>query len=78
MIGDNAPVMTQFISIPRDMSQLDCSAFLAGIVEACLEGAQFHARVTAHATPTDALPRRTTILIKLAPIVLEREAMLTR
>jgi len=73
MIIDNDPIITRYISIPKDMSQLSCSALTAGIVEAVLDGLGFPARVTAHSVPTDAYPLRTTILIKLDPVVLERE-----
>jgi hypothetical protein len=38
MIIDNDPVVTRSISVPRDMSQLSCSSFTAGIVEAVLDG----------------------------------------
>jgi trafficking protein particle complex subunit 5 len=90
MVIDSDPSITRYISVPRDMSQLSCSSFTAGIVEAVLDGLGFvglislvvlttdlrsfqPARVTAHNTPTDALPNRTTILIKLEKSVLERE-----
>ncbi|KAI5991436.1 NO signaling/Golgi transport ligand-binding domain-containing protein [Pisolithus albus] len=66
MIIDNDPLPERHISVPRDMSQLSCSSFTAGIVEA-------PARVTAHNTPTQQYPSRTTILIKLEKSVLERE-----
>jgi len=73
MIIDNDPPITRHVSVPRDMSQLSCSSFTAGVVEAVLDGLGLPARVTAHNTPTDALPNRTTILIKLEKSVLERE-----
>jgi len=73
MIIDNDPPITRYISVPRDMDQLSCSSLTAGIVEAVLDGLGFPARVTAHNTPTDAFPSRTTILIKLDKSVLERE-----
>lgn len=93
MIVDNDPPITRNISIPRDMSQLSCSSFTAGIVEAVLDGLGFvrdliiskvasltqpmqPARVTAHNTPSDAYPGRTTILIKLERSVIEREELL--
>jgi len=76
MIVDNDPPITRNISIPRDMSQLSCSSFTAGIVEAVLDGLGFPARVTAHNTPSDAHPGRTTILIKLERSVIEREELL--
>jgi len=73
MIIDNDPSLTRNVSVPKDMSQLSCSSFTAGVVEAVLDGLGFPARVTAHNTPTDTLPNRTTILIKLERSVLERE-----
>ncbi|KAI5120233.1 hypothetical protein M0805_000047 [Coniferiporia weirii] len=76
MIIDNDPPITRYISVPRDMSQLSCSSLTAGIVEAVLDGLGFPARVTAHSTPTDTYPSRTTILIKLDKSVVEREEVL--
>ncbi|KAI8989354.1 NO signaling/Golgi transport ligand-binding domain-containing protein [Pilobolus umbonatus] len=76
MISDNEPVLTRYISVPKELSQLNCNAFVAGIVEAVLDGCQFPARVTAHTVPIDGFPQRTTILIKLDPEVLEREELL--
>ncbi|KAL0950480.1 hypothetical protein HGRIS_007292 [Hohenbuehelia grisea] len=76
MIIDNDPPIERHISVPRDMSQLSCSSFTAGIVEAVLDGLGFPARVTAHNTPTTQHPTRTTILIKLEKMVLEREELL--
>jgi len=73
MIIDNDPPIERHISVPRDMSQLSCSSFTAGIVEAILDGLGFPARVTAHNTPVQGYPSRTTILIKLEKSVLERE-----
>ncbi|TFK76673.1 TRAPP I complex [Pluteus cervinus] len=76
MIIDNDPPIERYISVPRDMSQLSCSSFTAGIVEAVLDGLGFPARVTAHNTPTAQYPSRITILIKLEKSVLEREELL--
>jgi len=76
MIIDNDPPIERHISVPRDMSQLSCSSFTAGIVEAVLDGLSFPARVTAHNTPNSQFPHRTTILIKLEKVVLEREELL--
>ncbi|KAE8538086.1 hypothetical protein D1P53_006153 [Cryptococcus gattii VGV] len=76
MITLNQPPLTQFISVPKDMSQLSCEAFTAGIVEGVLDGLQVPARVTAHTVPTDAFPQRTVILIKLDQRVMDREEAL--
>ena len=41
MIVDNDPIIERNISVPRDLSQLSCSSFTAGIVEAVLDGLGF-------------------------------------
>lgn len=41
MIIDNDPPIERHISVPRDMSQLSCSSFTAGIVEAVMDGLGF-------------------------------------
>ncbi|KAI8811827.1 NO signaling/Golgi transport ligand-binding domain-containing protein [Cladochytrium replicatum] len=64
MISDNEPQISKFISIPKELSVLNAAAFIAGIVEAVLDGSQFPARVSAHSTGTDQFPLRTTLLIK--------------
>jgi hypothetical protein len=38
MLTLNNPPLTQHISIPKDLSQLSCEAFSAGVVEGVLEG----------------------------------------
>ncbi|KAF8845477.1 TRAPP I complex [Paxillus ammoniavirescens] len=76
MIIDNDPPIERYISVPRDLNTLSCSSFTAGVVEAVLDGLGFPARVTAHSTPTQQHPSRTTILIKLEKSVLEREEIL--
>ncbi|KAF9206270.1 TRAPP subunit trs31 [Haplosporangium sp. Z 27] len=76
MISDNDPIVSKFISVPKDVSQLNCGAFMAGIVEAIMDGCQFPSRVTAHTVPIEGFPLRTTILIKLDKEVLDREEQL--
>lgn len=41
MISDNEPLVNKFISVPKDMGQLNCGAFVAGIIEGVLEGSAF-------------------------------------
>lgn len=41
MISDNEPILSKYISVPKELSQLNCNAFVAGIVEAILDGCQF-------------------------------------
>eukprot|EP00035_Acanthoeca_spectabilis_P023091 m.447655 g.447655 ORF g.447655 m.447655 type:complete len:186 (-) comp19544_c0_seq1:74-631(-) len=60
LISDRDLVVNRFISVPPDMSSLNCGAFVAGIVEAILDGAHFPARVTAHSVEE----KGTTLLIK--------------
>ncbi|KAL9125030.1 MAG: hypothetical protein Q9217_005711 [Psora testacea] len=33
MISDNEPLVNQYISVPKEMNQLNCGAFVAGIIE---------------------------------------------
>ena len=88
---DNDPLLERHISVPKDFSQLSCSSFTAGIVEAFLDGLNFvrtivslalpsslssqPARVTAHHTPNAQFPSKVTILIKLEKSVLERDEL---
>jgi hypothetical protein len=57
MVIDNDPPITRHISVPRDMSQLSCSALTAGIVEAVLDGLGFVRHP--HLAPRDPDPRLT-------------------
>lgn len=77
MIIDNEPLVNRYVSVPREMSQLNCAAFVAGIVEGLCDGAAFPARVTAHTVGEgDMWPGRTVFLVKFAPEVMEREGFL--
>ena len=38
MIIDNEPLVNTYISVPKEMSQLNCAAFVAGIVEGVCAG----------------------------------------
>lgn len=73
MIIDNVPVMAKFISIPKEYGNLNCSAFVAGIVEGALDSAGFHASVIAHSAPADDLPMRTVFLVKFDELLFLRE-----
>jgi trafficking protein particle complex subunit 5 len=89
MITDNEPLVNSYISIPKEMSQLNCAAFVAGIIEGVCDGAGFSTRgVTAHWVDEGEAaagagkdggqmwPGKTIFLIKFAPEVLEREELL--
>lgn len=43
MISDYDLFVNKYISVPRDMGQLTCAAFVAGVVKGVLEGAGFPA-----------------------------------
>lgn len=73
MITDNVPVVARFISIPKEYGNLNCLAFVAGIVEGALDSAGFHASVIAHSAPADDHPLRTVFLIKFDELLFTRE-----
>lgn len=89
MIIDNEPLVNQYISVPREMSQFNAAAFVAGIIEGVCDGSGFAARVTAHTVGSGAVsggnsgggkgemwPGRTVFVVKFQPEVIEREGIL--
>jgi hypothetical protein len=78
MISDNDPLVNQYISVPKEMSQLNCAAFVAGVMEGVCDGTGFPATVTAIGAGTDLWPGKTVFLIKFEPEVLERESFLQK
>lgn len=79
MIIDNEPLVNQYISVPKEMNQLNCAAFVAGIIEGVCDGADFPAKVTAHTVAEgDMWPGKTVFLVKFAKEVVEREAYLAK
>lgn len=49
MIFDNEPLVNTYISLPRELSSLNCAAFVAGIIEGVCDGAGFPTEgVSAH------------------------------
>ena len=89
MITDNDPVVNTYISVPKEMSQLNCAAYVAGIVEGVCDGCSFYARVSAHTVGeedsgpgnkegTQMWPGKTVFLIKFTDKVMEREDLLSR
>lgn len=73
MVIDNVPLISKFISIPREYGNLNCSAFVAGIVEGALDSAGFNATVTAHSAPEGELTMRTVFLVKFDDLLFLRE-----
>ena len=78
MISDNDPLVNQYVSVPKEMSQLNCAAFVAGIIEGVCDGAGLTARVSAHNSGTEMWPGKTVFLIKFEGEVLEREGVLEK
>ncbi|KAJ5713204.1 uncharacterized protein N7483_010385 [Penicillium malachiteum] len=78
MITDNEPLVNTYISVPREMSMLNCAAFVAGIIEGVCDGCGFEAKVSAHNQPTEMWPSRTIFLVRFGDTVMEREKVLER
>lgn len=82
MIHEHSPITNAFISVPADMGQLNCAAFLAGIIAGVLDSARFNARVTAHIVTqqgtggADKVTTSTVFLVKFSPEVMSREKKL--
>ncbi|KAB5575575.1 NO signaling/Golgi transport ligand-binding domain-containing protein [Coniochaeta sp. 2T2.1] len=80
MIVDNEPLVNAYISVPKEMSQLNCAAYVAGIIEGVCDGAGFPARVTAHSVGSkeegEMWPGKTVFLVKFEAGVLEREGLI--
>lgn len=64
MVVDNAPLVTRFVSVPRDMSSLNCAALVAGVMQGAFSSAGFGCTVTAHNHETDDVPDRTVFVVK--------------
>ncbi|KAL8951430.1 MAG: hypothetical protein Q9222_002591 [Ikaeria aurantiellina] len=76
MISDNEPLVNQYISVPKEMSQLNCAAYVAGIVEGVCDGCGLKAAVSAHNGGTEMWPGKTVFLIRFDEGVVEREGLL--
>ncbi|EGW33703.1 transport protein particle complex subunit [Spathaspora passalidarum NRRL Y-27907] len=75
MIIENMPLLAKFINIPKDYADLNCGAFVAGIIEGALDSAGFYVNVTAHSVPMDGFPLRTVFLMKFDQSCLIRESI---
>lgn len=85
MITDNDPIVNTYISVPKEMNQLNCAAYVAGIIEGVCDGCGFYARVSAHSVGeeepagkdgTQMWPGKTVFLVKFNEEVMEREEIL--
>ncbi|CDK24966.1 unnamed protein product [Kuraishia capsulata CBS 1993] len=75
MITDNLPLISKYISVPKEFQHLNCAAFVAGIVEGILDSAYFQANVSAHSFPEPGLPLKTVFVINFDDKVIKRESM---
>ena len=78
MIVDNEPVVNTYISIPKEMSQLNCAAFVAGMIEGVCDAAGFSTEgVSAHWSEGDEMwPGKTIFLLRFKDSVVEREEVI--
>ena len=61
------------LSVPKEMNQLSCAAFIAGVIEGVCDGAGFPCKASSHNAGTEIWPNRTVFLVKFEDSVLERE-----
>jgi hypothetical protein len=76
MVSDNEPLVNMYISVPKEMNQLNCAAYVAGIIEGVCDAGGLTAGVSAHNVGTEMWPGKTMFLIKFEPGVVEREGIL--
>jgi len=66
-IIEKDPLVNYFISVPKDKGNLNCAAFIGGIIESMLNGCNFPCKVSVH------WHSGTTYMIKFDEAVLSRE-----
>lgn len=74
-IYDRDPITNRFIgtSVPKEFQHFNCAAFIAGIVNGILDGAEFRAEVSAHFNTTAQGNTRTVYVIKFEKESTKRE-----
>eukprot|EP00933_Yihiella_yeosuensis_P044141 TRINITY_DN3922_c0_g4_i1.p1 TRINITY_DN3922_c0_g4~~TRINITY_DN3922_c0_g4_i1.p1 ORF type:complete len:190 (+),score=25.71 TRINITY_DN3922_c0_g4_i1:74-643(+) len=77
MLNDKDLLVNRFISVPRDLGDVNCGAFVAGIVEGMLRSAEFPATASAHTVEEPGGGSSTTILIRFDESVMARERRLS-
>ncbi|SMQ48035.1 unnamed protein product [Zymoseptoria tritici ST99CH_1A5] len=77
MIVDNEPVVNTYISTPKEISQLNCAAFVAGIIEGVCDAAGLEMEgVSAHwagGEKEEMWPGKTIFLLRFSQRAVERE-----
>ena len=74
MIYERTCVTNHFVSVPSDMGNFNCAAFIAGIISGILDSVRFNAKVTCCEAEHD--PDVTVFLIKFSQEVMNRERRL--
>eukprot|EP00930_Biecheleria_cincta_P032077 TRINITY_DN22257_c0_g1_i1.p1 TRINITY_DN22257_c0_g1~~TRINITY_DN22257_c0_g1_i1.p1 ORF type:complete len:189 (+),score=39.58 TRINITY_DN22257_c0_g1_i1:109-675(+) len=77
MLNDKALLVNRFVSLPRDLGDVNCGAFVAGMVEGMLRSAEFPATASAHTVEEPGGSSSTTILIRFEESVMARERRLS-
>ena len=77
-VVDNDPLVNMFISVPKEMSQLNCGAYVAGIIEGVCDGGGLTAKVSAHNGGNEMWPQRTVWVVRFEEGVVERETILEK
>ncbi len=72
-IYDLSPLPNRFISPPKELAHFNVATFVAGIINGILDGAEFHAEVSAHFNTTSQGTTRTVYVIKFNKEVTKRE-----
>ena len=68
VISDRSPLVNRFISVPKDLGDLNCAAFVAGIIKGVLDIAGFPAEVSAYYAPVEGqIHPRTNFFMKFSP-----------
>ncbi|EME28101.1 uncharacterized protein Gasu_44350 [Galdieria sulphuraria] len=79
-IEEEEPLVNRYISVPKDFGQLNCAAFMAGIIRGALDSAGFTASVSAHYIHREEKSRLaftvTIFMIRLDESVMNRERKL--
>ena len=78
MIIDESPVTNTFVSVPSDLGNMNCAAYMAGVVSGILDAASFPGTVSAVFKRAEEPGGRegTVILINFSDEVIEREERL--
>lgn len=63
MIIDTEPITNHFVSMPKHLGQLNCAAYIAGIIMGILHSAKFAAHVSAHSVSGPGSDAKTVFLI---------------